>query len=102
MIATFAGRISRVRFMPKKPIKQNESQAPPAKETPPAESAEKPVTYAKAKNLKQSTLYLPPQVHRKLRQLALDEDKKLHDLLLEAIDLLLAEYELPSIDELTK
>ena len=97
--------------MPKKPIRKGDSLSQPAKATMPdkgeskvesAASAEKPVTYAKAKNLKQSTLYLPPSVHRKLRQLALDEDKKLHDLLLEAVDLLFAEYSLPPISELTK
>lgn len=80
----------------------NEPEMPVTQTDKLSAATEKPPTYAKAKNLKQSTLYLPPQVHRKLRELALNEDKKLHDLLLEAVDLLLLQYGLQSIDELTK
>ena len=61
-----------------------------------------PTTYAQAKNLKQTTLYLPPSVHRQLRELAFNEDRKAHDLLLEALDLLFLQYGLKSIDELAK
>lgn len=51
-------------------------------------------------NLKQPALYLKIPVHRQLRILAFEEEKKMHDLFLEAIDLLFAERGLPSISEI--
>lgn len=38
------------------------------------------------------TLYLPKPVYRLIKQMALDFERRPHDLLLEGIDLLLARY----------
>ena len=50
----------------------------------------------------QQTAYLPPQVHEQLRHLAHEERVKMHDLLLEGLDLVFKERGLPSIEELKK
>lgn len=54
----------------------------------------------KRPHVKQQALYLKHPVHRQLRVLAFEEEKKMHDLCLEALDLLFANRGLPSIDEL--
>ncbi len=51
-------------------------------------------------NVKQQALYLKHPIHRQLRTLAFEEEKKMHDLFLEAIDLLFADRGLPSCSEL--
>lgn len=51
-------------------------------------------------HVKQQALYLKHSVHRQLRVLAFEEEKKMHDLCLEALDLLFANRGLPSIAEL--
>ena len=51
-------------------------------------------------HFKQPALYLRIPVHRQLRMLAFEEDKKMHDLFMEALDMLLADRGLPSIAEL--
>lgn len=69
---------------PKAPVPQLEEEASPGKRP----------------HVKQQALYLKHPVHRQLRVLAFEEDKKMHDLCLEALDLLFADRGLPSIDEL--
>ena len=58
------------------------------------------VTAGKRPHVKQQALYLKHPIHRQLRVLAFEEEKKMHDLCLEALDLLFANRGLPSIDEL--
>lgn len=48
-----------------------------------------------------TTLYLDPKVLRVIRQVALDFDRKPHDILLEGVNLALAHYAQPSISEIT-
>ncbi len=48
-----------------------------------------------------TSLYLPRAVHRQVKQLALTEDVKPHDLYLEALDMLFKQRGLESIDSLT-
>lgn len=36
--------------------------------------------------IKQHTLYLPAHLHRRLKEVALEEDKKVHDLFMEGVD----------------
>jgi hypothetical protein len=50
----------------------------------------------------QQTAYLPPPVYEQLRQLAFEERVKMHDLLLEGLDLVFKRRGLPSIEELKK
>jgi hypothetical protein len=50
----------------------------------------------------QQTAYLPPPVHEQLRRLAYEERMKMHDLLLEGLDLVFKKRGLLSIEELKK
>jgi hypothetical protein len=50
----------------------------------------------------QQTAYLPPPVHEQLRHVAYEERVKMHDLLLEGLDLVFKKRGLPSIEELKK
>jgi antitoxin-like ribbon-helix-helix protein len=50
----------------------------------------------------QQTAYLPPLVHEQLRYVAYEERVKMHDLLLEGLDLVFKKRGLPSIEELKK
>ena len=54
---------------------------------------------AKPKVVKQ-TAYLPEFVHDQLRKLAFEERKKMHDYLMEGLDLVFQGRGLPSINEL--
>ena len=53
----------------------------------------------KRPHVKQQALYLKHPIHRQLRILAFEEDVKMHDLFLEAIDMLFKQRGLPSITE---
>lgn len=46
------------------------------------------------------TVYLPPLVHKQLRSLAFEEEKKMHDLLMEGLDLVFRKRGLKPFDEL--
>lgn len=52
-------------------------------------------------DVKQQTVYLPIKVHEQLRRLAFDERAKMHDYLLEGLDLVFRARGLRSIAELT-
>ena len=45
-------------------------------------------------------MYLPNKVHEQLRSLAFEERGKMHDYLMEGLDLVFAKRGLPSISEL--
>ncbi len=51
--------------------------------------------------LKQQTAYLPEPVYEQLRALAFDERRKMHDLLMEGLDLVFKQRGLRSIEDLT-
>ena len=51
------------------------------------------------RDVKQQTLYLKPNIHKRLKLLAFEEEKKSHDLLLEALDLLFMSRGLPGIGD---
>lgn len=48
----------------------------------------------------QQTAYLPRPVHEQLRRLAFDERHKMHDYLMEGLDLVFQKRGLPSLNEL--
>ena len=60
-----------------------------------------PVPPAK-KDRPHTTLYLDRKVQRAIKEIALQYDLKAHDLYLEGINLMLAQYGRPPIDELIK
>jgi hypothetical protein len=69
---------------------------PAAAPLPPAEP-----TGRKRPGVKQQTAYLPDPVHEQLRRLAFEEKgTKMHDYLMEGLDLVFAKRGLPSIGEL--
>jgi hypothetical protein len=51
--------------------------------------------------LKQQTAYLPEPVYEQLRVLAFEERRKMHDLLMEGLDLVFKQRGLRSIEDLT-
>ncbi len=86
--------------------------APVVADTPPARPAKpKPADTAKQgpmrENRQQVSLYLPFAVHSQLNRLVLEltersgQKVKVHDLLLEGVDMVLAKYGKPSIADLT-
>lgn len=66
--------------------------------TPPPRPARKE---GRRPDVKQQTVYLPVSVHEQLRRLAFDERAKMHDYLLEGLDLVFRARGLRSIAELT-
>jgi len=72
---------------------------PPAKTEPArasrAQTQERPVR-------KQMSLYLPYFAWRRIRRLAFEEERSIHSLVLEGLDLLLAQRGQPSIADLVR
>ncbi len=66
--------------------------------TPPAS----PVIATGRKDRPHTTLYLPKKVQRVIKEIALQYDCKPHDLYLEGINLMLAHYGRPSIEDISK
>jgi hypothetical protein len=62
---------------------------------------EAPVGEKKRPLVKQQTAYLPVAVYRQLRELAFLEERKMHDYLLQGLDLVFQEKGLKSIADLT-
>ena len=79
-----------------KPVHSEKKRASEQKQVP----SEDETAVGKRPHVKQQALYLRHPVHKQLRVLAFEEEKKMHDLCLEALDLLFANRGLPSIDEL--
>ncbi len=75
-------------------IEPEESSLPPRKKDAVANHL------GKRPHVKQQALYLKHPVHRQLRVLAFEEEKKMHELCMEALDLLFADRGLPSLAEL--
>ena len=56
---------------------------------------------AKRPNVKQHTAYLPIPVHEQLRRLAFEENRKIHDYLVEGLDRVFADRGLPAIKDIS-
>lgn len=77
----------------------NETQA----EEPPASTAAKTTPEAGNRpGFKQQTAYLPLPVHEQLRRLAFEERAKMHDYLLEGLNLVFRKRGLPGVEELKR
>jgi hypothetical protein len=68
----------------------------------PAPQACPPDQEGKRPSFKQQTVYLRHAVHEQLRRLAFDERAKMHDYLIEGLDLVFRKRGLPGIAELTE
>jgi hypothetical protein len=68
-----------------------------------AATAERPLRRGGGRRpgLKQQTAYLPEPVYEQLRALAFEERRKMHDLLMEGLDLVFKQRGLRSIEDLT-
>jgi hypothetical protein len=72
--------------------------------------AEKPIVVAiqpqeraggsKRHSVKQHTAYLPLAVHEQLRKLAFEENRKMHDYLMEGLDRVFADRGLPAVKDI--
>jgi hypothetical protein len=52
-----------------------------------------------ASKAEKATVYLPKAAMKRLKQMALDQDKRINDLLQEGVELMLAKYGQPSLKE---
>ena len=78
------------------PAKAPPSSAPVVQSTMPVrEDKRRPA-------VKQQTVYLPLPVHEQLRKVAFEEHAKMHDLLIEGLELVFTKRGLPGISELTR
>lgn len=68
-------------------------------EPPPAPLPATPEA-AKRPDVRQQTAYLPLPIHEQLRRLAFEERAKMHDYLLEGLDLVFRKRGLPGVEEL--
>ena len=60
-----------------------------------------PIAAKKARpDIVHTSVYLPAPVHRKLREIAFQTDRKVHDVIMEGIDAALRNYGHPSVAEL--
>jgi hypothetical protein len=57
-------------------------------------------TEKRKKEIVLQTVYLPKAVHKQLRELAFEREKKMHDILMEGLDLAFKKYGLKGFDEL--
>ena len=83
---------------PKKSPRRSAVSASPI-EKPTAEEKTEPAS-RKKRDVVLQTVYLPPNVHKQLRSLAFEEEKKMHDLLMEGLDLVFRKRGLKPFDEL--
>jgi hypothetical protein len=56
---------------------------------------------SKRPSVKQHTAYLPLAVHEQLRRLAFEENRKMHDYLVEGLDRVFSDRGLPAVKDLT-
>ena len=71
-------------------------------EEPPAPAVTKTPDAGNRPGFKQQTAYLPIAVHEQLRRLAFEERAKMHDYLLEGLDLVFRKRGLAGVEELKK
>ena len=71
-------------------------------EEPPVSMAAKTPEAGNRPGFKQQTAYLPLAVHEQLRRLAFEERAKMHDYLLEGLDLVFRKRGLPGVEELKR
>jgi len=81
-------------------FKENETKV---EQQPSAEVVEITPAAKKAKpKVVQNTIYLPPKVHRRLKEIAFSRNCKVHDLFIEGIDHVLGSKGWPSVEEMVK
>jgi hypothetical protein len=88
-----------VQQKPKQPNKEKSSPKSTVHHHKPNKAAS---TQGKRPEVKQQTAYIPHGVYEQLRKLAFEEERKMHDYLMEGLDRVFKNRGLPSIDEVTR
>jgi hypothetical protein len=65
-----------------------------------ANELEKPAKRRPRPGIVHTSIYLPDAIHEALRQVAFDERLKIHDLIMEGVELVLRKHGYPSIEDL--
>jgi hypothetical protein len=84
------------------PLPKNSSAAKPEEAPKPSLADARPQqrpAASKRHSVKQHTAYLPLAVHEQLRKLAFEENRKMHDYLMEGLDRVFTDRGLPSIKD---
>lgn len=68
----------------------------------PAPAAPEPAPPPRAAGIEKLTVYVPRAAAKRLKQMALDHDRRVNDFLQEGVDLMLAHYGQPSLAEFEK
>jgi hypothetical protein len=71
-------------------------RSPASQGSPPA----KPTSRWSRADIKHTSVYLPEAAYEALRQVAFDERRKIHDLLIEGVELALKKRDYPTLAEL--
>ena len=82
-------------LMTPQPEPVSEAQSADRTEPTPAAPAQKPNP-----DVTRTSIYLPKPVYRRLKEIALTTDRKVHDLFMEGIDATLRKYGHPGVSEL--
>ncbi|WP_267427219.1 hypothetical protein [Methylobacterium sp. GC_Met_2] len=77
-----------------------ETAAPAAAEPSPSAPAPKPAGRRARPDVVHTSVYLPREVHRRLREIAFTRDVKVHDVIMEGIDAALQKHGHPSVASL--
>lgn len=64
-----------------------------------AESPRGPAALRKSAGIEKLTVYVPRAAAKRLKQMALDHDRRVNDFLQEGVDLMLAKYGQPSLKD---
>jgi hypothetical protein len=72
----------------------------PAKPAPRPSASVAPSGRRRRPDIVHSSVYLPKAVYQALREIAFKEDRKIHDLIMEGVDAVLARRRYPGIERL--
>lgn len=87
--------------MSKKPVSLEAQLAGRMTQEPAGEGTENIVAFkaTSAPKAEKATVYLPKAAMKRLKQMALDQDKRINDLLQEGVDMMLAKHGQPSLKD---
>lgn len=83
----------------REPAALDERKSPSVEPAPPA-PAQKPAGRRARPDVVHTSVYLPKEVHRRLREIAFTRDVKVHDVIMEGIDAALQKHGHPSVSSL--
>lgn len=77
-----------------------EARAAIADRPPEAQAPAKPASRKARPDIVHTSVYLPREVHRRLREIAFTRDVKIHDVIMEGIDAALRKHGHPNVETL--